>query len=238
MAKPTVQEVIGRIGIFVAGPERANIKLENVRQVLAYNHKQLHLIAPAMMRDYYTTYESVAITAASGGDPSYLPLTGATVKNAKEITSVVYLGAEPASYDFRGGAEVFARKKTYHEDKLYDRSWFHTRGKDRILISQGSLITAETTLAIFFVKPVDTSTYDLGPASTYTPTADFDCPDEMVEFLILTTAKDLLMEQGNKQEQVAALSGQIADQRQLITQIDTLKSQQLGNLEMTNKDIR
>jgi hypothetical protein len=238
MAKPTVQEVIGRIGIFVAGPERANIKSENVRQTLSYNHKQLHLIAPAMMRDYYTTYENVALVVATGGDPSHLPLTATLLKNAKEITSVVYLGAEPASYDYRGGAEVFARKKTYYEDSLYDRSWFHTRGKSRILISQGTQITGETSLSVFFVKPVDTSTYDLGPASVYAPTADFDCPEEMIEFLVLTTAKDLLMEQGNKQEQVAALAGQVADQRAMITQIDTLKSQQLGALDMTNKDIR
>jgi len=238
MAKPTVQEVIGRVGIFVAGPERANIKPENVRQTLAYNHKQLHLIAPSLIRDYNTTYEPIATVAASGNNPLHLPLTAATIKNAKEITSVVYLGADPAAYDFRGGAEVFARKKTYYEDTLYDRSWFHTRGKERILISRGTLITGEDTLCVFFVRPVDTATYDLGPASTYTPGAEFDCPEELVEFLVLTTARDLLMEQGNKQEQVAALSGQIADQRALITQVDSLKSQQLSALEMTNKDIR
>jgi hypothetical protein len=238
MAKPTVQEVIGRIGIFVAGPERANIHPENVRQVLAYNHKQMHLISPMLMREYYTTYEPIALVPASGTNPLHLPLTANIFKDAKEITSVVYIGDPPASYDYRGSAEVWARKKQYWEDQLFDRSWFHTRGKERIIISQGSQIVGETTLSIFFVRSVTTATYDLGPNSIYTPGAEFDCPDELIEFLILTTSKDLLMEQGNKQEQVAALSNQIADQRSLITQIDSLKTQQLTALDMTNKDIR
>jgi len=238
MAKPTVQEVLGRIGIYIAGPERPNIKIENVRQTLSFNHKLLHLTAPSIMRDYYTTYENVTLTAASGNNPLHLLLTAPAISNAKEITSIVYLGNPPASYDYRGSAEVWARKKQYYEDQLYDRGWFHTRGKNRILISQGTKVTGETELSVFFVRPVDTTTYDLGPNSVESLAAEFDCPEELVEFLVQSTARNLLIEQGNKQEQVAALSNQIADQRALISQIDSLKSQQLSALNASNNDIR
>ena len=240
----TNEEVISRVGIFVGSIEKNMTRPHNIQRVLSFNHKQFHLSAPLLMRDYLTTYETVPIVARSGSDLAYLSLASSTMQLAKEILSVAYLGTPMEPYKYIGSLESFAALEALEEEQRFGRFWLHFRGKGgtgagRILIWQGSEVkAAESSLSVSYVREVDTSTYDLRRGVDYEPDAIFDCPVELVELLILQTARDLLTEAGNKQESLAPLANMIQDQRNLISQLDTMKTQGLSAQDLSNKDIR
>lgn len=242
----TVDEVIGRVGIFTGSVERNIIRPENIRKALSFNHKQFHLSAPLLLRDYLMTYENGTVQPAAGYEPKHLLFEDGDLIHAKEILSVTYLGVPSEPYRYIGSAESFAALSAYDEDNRFGRFWLHQRGKrvnsvrsGRILIWQGvDVPAAEDTLAVHFVREVDTTNYDLNPTSTYDGDSEFDCPSELIELLVLQTARDLLTEAGNKQDSLVPLQQMIQDQRTLITQLDQAKSQGLSAQDLSNRDIR
>jgi hypothetical protein len=192
------------------------------------------------------TYENVAVQPASGYDPKHLLFEEGDLVRAKEVLSVTYLGVPSEPYRPSHSAESFAALSAYDEDNRFGRFWLPQKGKrssgtkiSRILIFQGSDVpAAEDTLAVHFVREVDTSNYDLGENSVYDGGGEFDCPSELIELLILQTARDLLTEAGNKQDSLAPLQQMIQDPRTLIAQLDQAKSQGLSAQDIGNKDIR
>ena len=238
MATSSAMEVISRIGTKVAAARLGSIISDySIAKILKFEHLNLHMVMPALMREYLTTdSDSIALNAGAGrrrGLSIASVTVGATAVQVKELQSVSNADLS-APYQKCRSQEHYSSLSTYDEDGVAGRYWWPSRGRNQIKIYQGEGIAGtEENLLIGFVKEVDTS-YAVFGADLDNIT--FDAPTESLAFLISSTAAKVF--EDRRAQIPEALGAEVQDQKAAIQAVDAKMEAQLTANERLGADIR
>lgn len=238
----SVMDVAGRIAKKCDLARTDAVTTYSLLKTLKYVHQELHIIAPALVRDWKTSLsDPINIVGTSPTADSMAGVTGevpissilvkGVAKSIIEIHSVANANLT-APYKRVNGLEHIANQNISDESGATGRFWWPVRGNDSIQVFRGSNI-ADSAVVIGFTSDFDTSYANLAQVDNI-ESIEFDCPPVLVSYIVMQTSMRII--EDYRMQMPEHLGQDLSEQRQIVQAADANMAQQLMAMERRGAD--